>query len=121
MSDIVINNIRINQKILAATTIFVRRVPYQTCIKNRATSDALQIAIASATKMFQRPRSSVATPVVTQVRRIRAKKTAKYTLFGTMWCSLVFPEVCPMCSAMWGAFPLLRGRPVDQIQQREKE
>ncbi len=77
MSDIVINNIRINQKILAPTTIFVNRVLYQTCMKNRATSDALQIAIASATKMFQRPRSSVETPVVTHVRRISAKKTTK--------------------------------------------
>jgi len=40
-------------------------------------TDALQIAIASATKMFQRPRSTVDTNAVTHVRTMSAKKTAK--------------------------------------------
>ena len=62
---------------LLITIIFVRRVLYHTCMKKRTTSDALQIAIANATKIFHLPRSIVEIYVVTHVRTISAKNTAK--------------------------------------------
>ncbi len=77
MSDMVMNSSRMSQKNPLATIIFVRRVLYQTCMKNKITSDALMRAMASATKMFQRPRSTVETKAVTQVSTMSAKKTRK--------------------------------------------
>ena len=53
------NKSRLSQKKPHITMNFVRRVLYLTCMKNRITRLALTMAIARATKMFQRPRSTV--------------------------------------------------------------
>jgi hypothetical protein len=58
------------------TIIFVRRLLYFTCMKNRMTSVALVMAMPSATGKLSEPRWMKATPTVIAVRIINAAKTA---------------------------------------------